>query len=233
MSTVRLVLLHALPLDATMWAGEIDVDVESTVAPTLYGLGDSLEAWAGAVIDQAGDGPLLVAGNSVGGSCAIEIARLAPDRVAAIVLVGAKAAVRPDPESRDRAIRLISERGMAAAWPKYWKPLFGPHAQPDVVASAREIAFAQTIDDVVCGVRVFHDRPDRSDVACTWPKPLVVVSGDHDRSPSPATTAALAASAPRGRLHVVEDCGHYVSLERPREFEKILQRVVRDLESIA
>ena len=230
---MRLVLLHALPFDATMWAGEIDVDVESTIAPTLYGLGDSIEAWAGGVLDLAGDGPLLVVGNSVGGSCAIEVARLAPDRVAAIVLVAAKAGVRPEPDARDRAIRLLSEQGMAAAWPKYWKPLFGPHARPDVIATARVIAFAQAADDVVRGVRVFHDRPDRSDVARTWPKPLVVVSGDHDRSPSPATTAALAASAPRGRLHVVEDCGHYVGLERPRQLERILQRVVRDLESIA
>lgn len=226
---MRLVLLHALPFDATMWRGEFDLDVESTVAPTLYGLGDTLAAWAAAVLDLAGDGPLLVVGNSVGGSCAIELARLAPDRVAAIVLVGAKAAVRPEPAVRDEAIRRLSERGMAAAWPKYWKPLFGPHTHPDVVAFARRIAFAQPVDDVIRGVRVFHDRADRADVARTWPKPLVVVSGDHDRSPSPATAAALAASAPRGRLHVVEDCGHYVSLERTLELEKILQRVVRDL----
>jgi pimeloyl-ACP methyl ester carboxylesterase len=229
---LRLVLLHALPLDATMWRGEIDVDVESTVAPTLYGLGETLTEWAAAVLDVAGDGPLLVVGNSVGGSCAVEIARLAPDRVAAIVLVGAKAAVRPDPAARDAAIRLLAEGGMAAAWPKYWKPLFGPHAPPEVVASARRIAFSQPLDDVIRGVRAFHDRRDRSDVARAWPKPLIVVSGEHDRSPPLAITTTLAASAPRGRLHVVEDCGHYVGLERPREVERILQRVVRDLQSI-
>jgi pimeloyl-ACP methyl ester carboxylesterase len=215
-----------------MWDGAADLDVESTIAPTLYNLGDSLEAWAAAVLDLAGTGPLLVVGNSVGGSCAIEVARLAPERVAAIVLIGAKAGVRPEPGVRDDALRVLSEAGMAAAWPKYWEPLFGPHATPEAVATARTIAFAQSVDDVARGVRVFHDRSDRADVARSWPKPLIVVSGDHDRTPPATTSAALAAAAPSGRFHLVEDCGHYVSLERPRALESILQRVVRDLESI-
>ena len=229
---MRLVLLHALPLDGSMWADELDLHVESTIAPTLYGLGDSLEAWAGGVLDLAGEGPLLVVGNSVGGSCALEVARLAPERVAAIVLVGAKAGVRPDPGLRDDAIRLLSERGMSAAWPRYWEPLFGPHVRPEALETARRIAFGQAVDDVVRGVRAFHDRRDRADFARSWQKPLILVSGDHDRSPPPTTTAALAASVPNGRFHLVDDCGHYVSLERPRELETILQRVLRDLESI-
>lgn len=229
---MRLVLLHALPLDGSMWADELDLHVESTIAPTLYGLGDSLEAWAGGVLDLAGEGPLLVVGNSVGGSCALEVARLAPERIAAIVLVSAKAGVRPEPVLRDDAIRLLSERGMSAAWPRYWEPLFGPHVRPEALETARRIAFGQAVDDVVRGVRAFHDRRDRSDFARNWQKPLILVSGDHDRSPPPTTTAALAAAVPNGRFHLVDDCGHYVSLERPRELETILQRVLRDLESI-
>jgi pimeloyl-ACP methyl ester carboxylesterase len=226
---MRLVLLHALPLDGSMWADELDLDVESTISPTLYALGDSLSAWAAGVLDLAGEGPLLVVGNSVGGSCAIEVARLAPERVAAIVLVGAKAGVRPDPALRDDVIRLLSERGMTAAWPRYWEPLFGPHVRLEALETARRIAFAQTVDDVIRGVRAFHDRPDRADVARSWQKPLILVSGDHDRTPPATTTAALAASVPDGRFHLVDDCGHYVSLERPRELEKILQRVLCDV----
>ncbi len=66
---VKVVLLHALPLDGQVWgdvAGLLDEDV---VAPTLYRLGDSLRAWAGGVLDLAGPGPFVLVGNSVGGSC--------------------------------------------------------------------------------------------------------------------------------------------------------------------
>jgi pimeloyl-ACP methyl ester carboxylesterase len=227
--SLRLVLLHALPLDGTMWA-ELDVGLESTIAPTLYALGDSLPEWAAGVLDLAAPGPLLVVGNSVGGSCALEMARVAPDRVAAIVLVGAKAGVRPEPERRDDAIRVLTEGGMDAAWPEYWEPLFGAAAPTAVVDNARRIAFAQDIADVVRGVRVFHDRSDLTAVATSWPKPLVVVSGSEDRTPPATTTAALAAMVPRGEFNLVEECGHYVSLEQPRRLAAILHRVVRDCE---
>jgi pimeloyl-ACP methyl ester carboxylesterase len=210
-----------------MWANEMQLDVESTIAPTLYRLGESLQAWAAGVLDLAGDGPLLVVGSSVGGSCALEVARLAPDRVAALVLIGAKAGVRREPALRDEAVRVLGERGMAEAWAKYWEPLFGSHAEAAIVANARRIALAQNLADVICGVRAFHDRVDRDQFVRGWRKPLVVVSGDQDRSPTPETAAAAAIGAPLGAFHVVEDCGHYVSLERPRELETILRQVVR------
>ena len=44
---LELVFLHALPLDGSMWAGQMQLLPGSTYAPTLYPLGDSIEAWAG------------------------------------------------------------------------------------------------------------------------------------------------------------------------------------------
>lgn len=78
-----------------MWTGEMHLLPERTIAPTLYGFGESIEEWARAILDVASEGPLVVVGNSVGGSCALEVARQAPDRIQAIVLIGAKAGVRP------------------------------------------------------------------------------------------------------------------------------------------
>jgi pimeloyl-ACP methyl ester carboxylesterase len=57
-----------------------------------------------------------VVGCSVGGSCAREAARAAPDQVRDIMLVGAKAGVGPDPAFRDRAIRLLTDHDIEAAW---------------------------------------------------------------------------------------------------------------------
>lgn len=183
---MTLVLLHALPLDGSMWPAGIRSLAESHVAPDLYGFGDTIEEWAEGVLDVAGRGPLVVIGNSVGGSCALEVARLAPDRVRLLVLVGAKAGHRPEPEYRDAAVRLLSEQGMAGAWPTYWEPLFGPNVDPEVVEAARQLAMSQDIDDIIRGVGVFHGRPDRSDFLRQWPGPVVVISGDHDRITEPS-----------------------------------------------
>jgi hypothetical protein len=47
---LQLLLLHALPLDATMWRAQSDLMPGATLAPTLYPLGDTIEAWAAAVL---------------------------------------------------------------------------------------------------------------------------------------------------------------------------------------
>jgi pimeloyl-ACP methyl ester carboxylesterase len=226
---VRLVLLHALPFDGRMWTPQAGLTAGPTVTPRLYGLGASLEEWAAGVLEAAGDDDLVVVGCSVGGSCALEVARAAPDRVLAVVLVGAKAAVRPDPVLRDEAVAVLRSGGMAAAWERYWRPLFGPATPPGTLREARAMALAQDVDDVVRGVRAFHDRRDLTEFVEGWRRPLVVVNGRADRSPSPATAAALAAAAPDGRLHVVDGCGHYVNLERPAELGALIEATVAEV----
>jgi pimeloyl-ACP methyl ester carboxylesterase len=218
---VRIVLLHALPLDGSMWA-PLSADADWPVlSPTLYPLGETIEAWAEGVLDTAGPGPLVVIGNSIGGSCAIEMARLAPERVHLMVLMGAKPGHRREPDLRDAAVHLLAEAGMAAAWSKYWEPLFAPDASSDAVDAARSIALRQDVDQIIRGVRVFHDRPDRTAFLERWPGPILVVSGEHDRTPR--NGAQLAASLPHGTFRLVHGAGHYVSFERPAALGAILQ----------
>lgn len=103
---MRLVLLHALPFDERMWefGGPMPADA---FAPRLYDLGPSIEDWAAAVVAECHDDELFVVGCSVGGSCALEVARAAPDQVRAVMLVGAKADVRPDPIACSEAVELL------------------------------------------------------------------------------------------------------------------------------
>jgi pimeloyl-ACP methyl ester carboxylesterase len=219
---VRVVLLHALPFDGRMWRPVRDLLGGEALAPSLYRFGARLEDWAQGVLDLVGDEPCVVVGCSVGGSCALEVARAAPDQVAGIVLVGAKAGVRPDPALRDRAVRLLAEQGLEAAWRTYWRPLFGRDTPTDVLAEVRRLALDQDVDDVIRGVRAFHDRRDLTDFARAWPKPLVVVSGDQDRTPPPSTAARIAATGPHRRFHLVPGCGHYVPLEHPTTLHTLL-----------
>ncbi len=221
---MTLVFLHALPFDATMWTDAFRRLDDDTIAPRLYDLGDSLEAWAHGVLETAGSGTLTLIGNSIGGSCALEIARIAPERIAAIVLIGAKASHRPDPMARDTAIRMLNEDGIAAAWQRYWAPLFGPTTDPGVVESARAIAVAQPVEDIVRGLGVFHSRQDRSAFAQSWNGPITLISGEHDRTP--AATTALASLPTHVAFHRVGNSGHYVSLEQPQTVDAILRATV-------
>jgi pimeloyl-ACP methyl ester carboxylesterase len=221
-----MVLLHARPFGGTMWDRLPEFECDSVVKPTLYGLGDTIEEWASAVLGLCGDGPLVVVGNSVGGSCALEVARLAPDRVAALVLVGAKAAHRREPEYRDQAMQFLNEHGVAAAFTRYWEPLFGPSVDSRTLESARELALRQDVRHIARGTWAFHTRPDRADFARSWLKPLIVIEGDEDR---PERGLEIAATAPLGEFHVVEESGHYAPLEQPVRLGELIERVIRDL----
>jgi pimeloyl-ACP methyl ester carboxylesterase len=221
---VKVVFLHALPLNGAMWPEEFLALGRDSLAPDLYELGDSIESWASGVAALTGSEPMVLVGNSVGGSCAIEMARLAPERVRLLVLIGAKAGHNPDPEFRDAAVKLLREEGMAKAWATYWEPLFGPDANPMIVQRARDIASSLAVDDVIRGVRVFHGRPDRSAFLEDLHVPVLVVSGEHDRNP--AQGAQLAATLRSGAFRVVPNAGHYVPIEQPALLMEILQHAL-------
>ena len=225
---MRLVFLHALPFDGRMWGHTAAAFAGDASAPNLFELGDSIESWASAVLDEAGSDELIVVGCSVGGSCALEVARGAPEQVAAIVLVGAKVDVNPDPVLRDAAIRVLETQGMAAAWSTYWLPLFADTTPPLVKESARAWAMEQDVGTVVNGVRAFHNRRDLSSFAAEWDRPLIGISGDRDFAPSPSKLRKFA-TGPNRAFHLVGESGHYVNLEQPAAFDGLLAAVLRPI----
>src|SRR5258707_31034 len=141
---LELLFLHALPLDGSMWAGQKQVLPGSTYAPTLYPLGDSVQAWAAAALKLVKGDRLIVVGCSVGGSCALELAVAAPDRVAALVLIGTKAAHRPDPALHACALETLREKGLEEAWRVFWAPLFSSSANGQVISDAKRMALRQS-----------------------------------------------------------------------------------------
>lgn len=232
---MRLVLLHALPLNGQQWAGQMDLLPGRTFAPTLYSFGDTMEEWASGVLDAAGDGPLIVVGNSVGGSCALEMARQAPDRVRALVLVGTKAGHRPEPEFRDKFIAALAEQP-AATVVRWVNELLCPTSNAETRERICAISNDQHVGDLIRGVRVFHSRPDAEEVVVGWQKPLIWIAGEHDgvhaafaemrqTSALPQSTAPTSNRSQR-QLRTAAGCGHYVNLERPDEFNTILKEVV-------
>ncbi len=208
---MTLVLLHALPLDASMWDGFRDAFDGDVIAPTLYGLGDSVEEWARSIVESLPDGPVTIVGNSIGGSVAVEMARMVPDRVELLVLLGAKPGHRPEPALRARALELLATEGIDRAWPEFWEPLFGPSADATTVDRARRIAAAHPIAAIMRGVHAFHTRLDREAFLRDWPGRVLVMSGEHDRTPGRGAT--LAASLRDGHYVEVADAGHYLPLE--------------------
>lgn len=192
---LELLFLHALPLDGSMWAGQKQLLPGSTYTPTLYPFGDSIEAWAAAALKVAKGDRLVVVGCSVGGSCALELAVAAPERVAALVLIGTKAVHRPDPALHASALEMLQEKGLEEAWKVFWAPLFSRSAKSRVVSDAKRIMLRQSPLDVARGVTAFHRRQSRDQFLSAFPRPVIVVTGADDVTPGQKVSTAQANSA--------------------------------------
>lgn len=226
-SELRLILLHAFPLDARMWEHQLNLLPGQTVTPNLYQLGETLEEWASQILGSVGDGPLIVVGASMGASCALEMARQAPDRIEVLVLAGAKAGHRPEPALRDHYIKTLTSQGVEGLWTEIQEELIGPQASPDVVENIRALAQKQSVADLIRAVNVFHSRPDLTEVVSHWQKPLLAIGGDQGTLESRERTAQLAALAPQGKEITFSGCGHYMNLECPDKFNRHLQQIMQ------
>jgi pimeloyl-[acyl-carrier protein] methyl ester esterase len=225
-SKPELVLLHALPFDGGMWSEQMGLLLGATHVPSLYSLGDDIGDWAKAVLAMAVGDRLIVVGCSVGGSCAIEIAVAAPERIAALVLIGTKAAHRPEPALHARALEILREDGIEAAWSAFWEPLLSPRVDPRRRQRAKQLALGLHPSDVARGVSAFHGRPDRSGFLASFQRPVHVVTGLDDVAPGLRTSAAQADAASQGHLHTIEHCGHYVPIERPDSLNALLSTII-------
>jgi pimeloyl-ACP methyl ester carboxylesterase len=210
---VKVVLLHAFPLDERMWEPQrAALDEHEVVTPNLYEHGgSSIDDWAERMLDEV-DGDLVAVGASMGGYVALAMARRAPERIRGLLLAGSRATADPPDRRavRDEMIRVVREEGIEG-----WNREFSPPGPPD-----------RPTDELVRGIEALRDRPDATDVVTSFTGPLVVVVGDQDDILPVDEARQIAESAPNGRLEVVEGAGHLVSVEAPERFNEILLSMV-------
>lgn len=209
---MTVLLLHALPLDERMWERQrAALSDHEVAAPRLYGRGHTMDAWAESVAAET-DGELVVVGASMGGYCALALARRVPERVRALMLVGA----RPDADSPERragradTIELIRREGADGLWNMMLPKLF---ADPSV--GDKRLLFRDS-DGLIAALEAIRDRPDSTQLVRDFPGPLQFVVGEHENF----VTADELFEFP---VREVAGSGHLVNLERPDEFNTILR----------
>jgi pimeloyl-ACP methyl ester carboxylesterase len=213
---MKVVLLHAFPLDERMWSPQRPaLGGHEVLTPNLYDLGgNSIDAWAEQILDGLDD-ELLAVGASMGGYVALAMARAAPDHVQGLLLAGARAGADSAERkaARDDSIRILREQGIDAWAPSAPAP---PPAE-------------RTVDELVRATEALRDRRDATDVVRAFTGPVALVAGDEDEILPVDEAREIAASAPDGRLYVFEGAGHFTSIDRPKRFNEILTGLLEEL----
>ena len=235
-----LVLLHAFPLDRSMWDHEVRSlsDAASPiVAPSFPGFGRSdlpssqptLDDYADAVmgvLDAARVQTAAFAGLSMGAYVAFSVWRRHRARVERLALIDTKAEADTSEaaQNRTRLAELIREHGVEALLktPPKWLREGAPQwpavkelirsQQPEAVAQA-SIAMAGRADST-------KDLPG-IDV------PTAVIVGESDEITPLPNAQTMHQAIPHSSLTVVPDAGHLSNLEAPEAFEKAIRAWLR------
>ncbi len=236
MTPAPLILIPGLMCDDTVWqpvmAGLQTAPTVSAIQVVDHGLSRSLTDMAQRILN-AHAGPLQVAGHSMGGRVALEMARLAPERVLRLALLDTGHLPKPAGEAgeQERAKRLAllavaQTQGLRAMAHQWVQGMVHPDRLRDAALIEAILAMFErkTPAHFEAQIEALLARPDASAVLRAWTGPLLIATGAQDTWANVAQHEAMLALAPHGRMVVWPECGHMAMQEQP---EAVLQDLLR------
>jgi pimeloyl-ACP methyl ester carboxylesterase len=209
-------LLPGLLCDATIWmAQRAAFDKLADVLIPDFRFVNSFEAMARIVLDAAPD-RFLLAGHSMGARVALEVFRLAPERVDRIALLdtGIHPRAAGEEEKRQALIDIARQQGMAAMCARWLPPMLHPEHSA-VVEPLTKMVLRSTPDTFANQQRALLDRPNAREVLPLIECPTLVLCGREDQWSPVTQHEEIAAGIPQSRLVVVEHSGHMAPFEQP------------------
>jgi pimeloyl-ACP methyl ester carboxylesterase len=223
-----LFLLPGLLCDSEVWKAQVAaLGGERRVVAAEFLDPDSMEGMARAVLSFA-PSRFALAGHSMGGRVAMEVARLAPERVERLALLdtGAHAVRAHEQESRGALVELARREGMQALVERWLPPMVGEAGRADPELMARLTAMIHRGDPELFARQqtALLTRPDAEAHLPAIRCPTALIVGRQDGWSPPEQHEAMAALIPGATLTVIEDCGHMAPMERPEAVTDALAR---------
>lgn len=243
------VLLHPFPANRGIWtpAAELLATRYRLILPDLRGHGESgvgegaatMEKHAAdvaRVIDDAGIGKAVFAGESIGGYILFEFWRRLRERVAALIFCNTKAgADNGDARAnRLRSAEEVEKRGVEPFIDTMIPKLLGETTRatrPDLVARARSMMMKMTPAGVAAVQRGMAERPDSVATLATIDVPTLLITGDEDALTGVAEAELMRRHVAHSTLKVVPRAGHYAMFEQHQEAERLVRQFLEGLPS--
>jgi pimeloyl-ACP methyl ester carboxylesterase len=218
-----LLYLPGLLCDAEVWAAQTAA-LPGPHGVVEYGLADSLDAMAALALQQAdaaGLGPLAVVGHSMGGRVAMQLWRLAPQRVAGLALMDT--GWHPLPAGafagagRLRLLEIARTQGMTAMARDWVQGMVHPGRLGSPLADTVVAMLARrSPEHQAAQIQALLNRPDASATLRSVSVPTLLLTGEQDGWSPPARHDEMAAMVAGPVMRVdVPDCGHMAPMEAP------------------
>jgi pimeloyl-ACP methyl ester carboxylesterase len=224
MDRPTVVLLPGLLCDQAVWAPQCDAlaPVARCVLPS-YGPRDAIEAMARGVLDEVQASRFALVGHSMGARVALEIMRLAPQRVSRLALfdtgldpIAPGADGERERSQRHALVDLARSQGMRAMGLQ-WAPgmVLPGHREAPVFDRILAMIERKTPEIFAAQVRALLGRPDARAVFAGIRCPVLIGCGRQDAWSPLARHEQMQCLLPHSRLVVIEDAGHMSPMEQP------------------
>ena len=220
-------LVPGLLCDEKLWQHQVD-HLAGLAEPLVADVtkGSSVSEMAGAVLEGAPE-RFSLAGLSMGGYVALEIMRVAPERVERLALLDTSA--RADSPEQTEARRRLIHLARTGRFEEVPRELLPNQIHPDNLGDERLV---DTVLDMASSVgpeafvrqeEAIIGRPDSREVLPAIACPTLVLCGREDALTPLHLHEEMASLIPGSRLRVIERCGHLSTLDRPAEVTEALR----------
>jgi pimeloyl-ACP methyl ester carboxylesterase len=224
-----LMMIPGLGSDAAVWRRTmtaLDGEVNCRVGDTHSD--GSLRGMAQRILGQAPES-FALAGVSMGGMVALEMMKLAPQRVTRLALVDTNA--RPD-RITQKAYRylanLVASTGdFERLSERSVKSLVHPSTPNDVRAELAAMGARVGVKTYCRQNRAVAARADLRPVLHSIAIPTAVIVGAEDRITPLELSREIHALTPGSTLHVIPGCGHLPPIEKPAALAAILSALMK------
>ncbi|MFP7707508.1 alpha/beta fold hydrolase [Trueperella sp. LYQ141] len=235
-----LVLLHALPLDSTMWdqVRELlpDRDIITVDAPGFgksprgeeFAEGDpAISTYVEALkarLDDLGVTRMGLAGLSMGGSVAAQFTAAYPQMVAGLALIDTNiTADDPDRQAFRRNMAERADAGEGYSAVENWTTIMVGSECTDEVRASLDARFKVLRNDGLAWIqRALADRPDSSAAVGMIDGPVFFVRGMDDPTASLESYQELGARCRNPYYVEIPGAGHFTADEKPAELARAL-----------
>jgi pimeloyl-ACP methyl ester carboxylesterase len=213
-----LLLLSGLLCDETIWA-DIPRRLEDVADSRIISFGGytSITAMAEHSLAVAPE-RFAMAGHSMGGRVALEVIRLAPQRVSRLALLntGVHTVRDGEPQSRGRLLRLAHEQGMSALAAEWLPPMMaGGSRAMELMPRLMAMVERCTADSYTGQINALLNRPEALSVLPTISVPTLLLSGSEDTWSPVSQHETMRRRIPHATLFEIHGAGHMAPFERP------------------
>lgn len=167
-------------------------------------------------LQQVTDGPVHLAGHSMGGYVCMEMAAQHPGKVASVTLIHSHVFADDDSkkQSRNETITNIRTNGRKAFLEKLIPAVFTDQNQSQaIIQKWIERGLAYDENAWAFGTQAMRDRRDHTDTLKKLDKPVLLIAGEGDKLMKSDLAYQQAAMAASVTLHVYPDTGHMAMYE--------------------